>query len=367
MRQSVRLTILLSGVLAATVPGTTVGQSPGQASPFPAALPSSIVVIGHSGATGYDSDPQAPGTDNEANSWATGTNPDVASVYLRVLARNPSVAGNVQNFAIDGSAILSLTEQARQAVAVTPTPDLVLVQSIDNDIHCDGTDDANYEPYRAHLTEVLDTLTTGLPNAEIFFVSQWADVATYDRAAVPLRSQQFTGGGPCDVVDPTTTQIDPAREAYLQGLVDHYFGIITETCAKYPTCRTDGGALQHMDLAPEDLSPDLNHLSVSGHARMAAITFEALYGPSATIEAKDLSLTPRAISLPASHGATIVLRNDGRLVHNLTIDALGIQVVASPGTTAEVIVPPIPPGTYTFYCSVSGHREAGMEGTLTVP
>ncbi len=153
----------------------------------------------------------------------------------------------------------------------------MLVQSIDNDIRCDGTDEANYEPFRTRLVEVMDILTTGLPDAQVFFVSQWADVATYDRVAVPLRPQQFTGDGPCDVVDPTTMRVDPAKEAYLQGLVDAYFGIITDVCAAYPACRTDGGANQRMDLAAEDLSGDMNQLSVSGHAKMAAIEFEALY------------------------------------------------------------------------------------------
>ena len=236
------------------------------------------MVIGHSGATGYDSDPQRPDVDIGKNSWATGTNPDVDSVYLRVLAHNPAVAGNRSNLAIDGSDVTSLIDQAHQAVALTPAPELVLVQSIDNDIQCDGSDAANYEPYRSKLTEVLDTLGTGLPKAQVFFVDQWADVSTYDRAAFAVDPDHITGTGPCDVVDPNTKQIVPSKEAYLQGLVDDYFGIITDVCSKYPACRTDGGAMHKMDLAPADLSTDMNHLSVAGHAKMAQIAFDALYG-----------------------------------------------------------------------------------------
>ena len=94
----------------------------------------------------------------------------------------------------------------------------------------------------------------------------------------PSTPIHITGAGPCDTVDPTTKQIVPAKEAYLQGLVDDYFGIITAVCSKYPACRTDGGAMQGMDLAPTDLSTDMNHLSVAGHAKMAQIAVGALYG-----------------------------------------------------------------------------------------
>ena len=54
--------------------------------------PNAIAVLGHSGATGYDS--QAAGVDARENSRATGDNPAVDSIYLRLLALNPAVRGH---------------------------------------------------------------------------------------------------------------------------------------------------------------------------------------------------------------------------------------------------------------------------------
>jgi hypothetical protein len=236
------------------------------------------VAIGHSGLTGYDSDPDAPGTDATANSWATGTNPDVDSVYDRILAKNPAVKDHAANFAIDGSDVVSLLDQEKQAAAVTPTPELVIIQSIDNDIKCDGSDPQNYGPYRRKLTAVMDSLTQDLPNADVFFVSQWGSVKEYDRVARSIDPSHITGTGPCDPIDLTTRRFDPTHEAYLQHLVDHYWGIVTGVCAKYPACRTDQDAMQKMKLVKADLASDLNHLSVAGHAKMAALAWQALYG-----------------------------------------------------------------------------------------
>ena len=61
------------------------------------------------------------------------------------------------------------------------------------------------------------------------------------------------------------------------------------------------------------------------------------------------------------------LENEGLLPHNVTIEELDDRTVVhvSGGETGEGQVE-LPPGTYTYYCDVPGHRLAGMEGTFEV-
>jgi len=148
-----RLAILLLVALATACASASpplpspATQSASASAPLGPSAPVGVAVIGHSGATGYDSDPTQPGQDVGANSWATGTNPEVESIFLRLLADDPGLDGHATNLAIGGSNVVSLAQQATQLVRRTPLPRVVLVQSIDNDMRCDGTDAANYEPY----------------------------------------------------------------------------------------------------------------------------------------------------------------------------------------------------------------------------
>jgi plastocyanin len=65
---------------------------------------------------------------------------------------------------------------------------------------------------------------------------------------------------------------------------------------------------------------------------------------------------------------TIVMANMSPVEHNVTV-AQGTTVLgATPTFTGgtKTLTLKLKPGSYTFYCSVPGHRQAGMEGTLTV-
>jgi plastocyanin len=80
-----------------------------------------------------------------------------------------------------------------------------------------------------------------------------------------------------------------------------------------------------------------------------------------------LSYSTKQLSAKAG-AVTINFTNAAALEHNLTI-AEGSKVLgATPTFTggARTLTLTLKPGTYTFYCTVPGHRQAGMEGTLSV-
>lgn len=71
----------------------------------------------------------------------------------------------------------------------------------------------------------------------------------------------------------------------------------------------------------------------------------------------------------AAGKVTVEIKNDSPVPHNIAVEGNGVQSDVSDtvqnGGTADITVD-LPAGTYTYYCDIPGHRQAGMEGTLTV-
>jgi plastocyanin len=65
---------------------------------------------------------------------------------------------------------------------------------------------------------------------------------------------------------------------------------------------------------------------------------------------------------------TIAMRNTSPVAHDVSIEGAGVdekgKIVKGGGTST--VKAKLKSGSYTFYCSVDGHRQAGMKGTLTV-
>ncbi|RPH35274.1 MAG: copper oxidase [Chloroflexi bacterium] len=102
----------------------------------------------------------------------------------------------------------------------------------------------------------------------------------------------------------------------------------------------------------------------SPEASPGASAGEGGIGGEIAISAFDLGFEPSTVDVPEPGTYTVHFTNDGALVHDITFDGQPIQV-AQPGEmiTFEVT---IPEGGTTFLCSVPGHADGGMTGTVTV-
>jgi nitrite reductase (NO-forming) len=87
-------------------------------------------------------------------------------------------------------------------------------------------------------------------------------------------------------------------------------------------------------------------------------------GAVLNFNATEYSFTPSALKASAGK-TTIRLTDSGAEGHDFAIDALHVHITSAPGKTADATVI-LRPGTYTFYCSIPGHLQSGMQGKLTV-
>lgn len=85
------------------------------------------------------------------------------------------------------------------------------------------------------------------------------------------------------------------------------------------------------------------------------------------VSGNDFSFSPSSLTLQSGERVKITFENVGATPHNLIIEGTSIATKTIPKGKSDVIEFTAPSsGTYTIFCSVAGHRELGMVGTLEV-
>lgn len=104
-----------------------------------------------------------------------------------------------------------------------------------------------------------------------------------------------------------------------------------------------------------------------------------------TVTASDFKFTPDVLNLTEGRPVTLVLKNSGSVEHTIASAYFSTQqltvrgqsdqgetaaklkfVAVNPGATAEITFTPRGRGRFQFICSIEGHAEAGMVGTIVV-
>lgn len=151
-----------------------------------------------------------------------------------------------------------------------------------------------------------------------------------------------------------------------------FYAVIGTTA---PADAPPSGQLLKCDLATTEAdaaaaavgSPPATTPSTEAPATETATETSAATGATAvTVTQGDLFFDPKEFTIAANTDVQVTITNGGALAHDFVIDELGVKTaLLNPGESVTITINAAA-GSYTFYCSVPGHREAGMVGTLTV-
>lgn len=115
-------------------------------------------------------------------------------------------------------------------------------------------------------------------------------------------------------------------------------------------------------------SPKLNYGPTQSTSTQPVVSV-APSGPvkEIAVSAKEFAYTPSSITVSKGQTVKIDFTNNGTVAHNFTITELNVATkTIGPGETDSVTFTPTTAGTFTFFCSVDGHRDLGLSGSLIV-
>jgi uncharacterized cupredoxin-like copper-binding protein len=107
--------------------------------------------------------------------------------------------------------------------------------------------------------------------------------------------------------------------------------------------------------------------------------------PAIAMQGNEFTFQPANVTLQRGQRVRIQLENTGQQTHDInseipasnvversagghthTTPPADVHVIVDRGRTATLIFTPTQAGTFDFWCSLPGHREAGMVGKFTV-
>jgi manganese oxidase len=83
-----------------------------------------------------------------------------------------------------------------------------------------------------------------------------------------------------------------------------------------------------------------------------------------SVSMTEFKFSPASITVP--EGGQLAVSNDGSMVHNLVIEGGPATRDLSAGQSETLDLSGLAAGTYAFSCTIAGHAESGMTGTLTI-
>lgn len=246
------------------------------------ALPNSMASTGDSITRAYDSTSSGCFlSDCPQYSWSTGTagTSSVNSHYLRILAANNAIRGNVYNDAKTGAQMVALDGQLKTAASQGVQYATVLMGA--NDVCTSSI--STMTPTATFQSEFQTALTDFFaadPNAHVFVSSipniyqLWS--LEHTNSTAEFEWQSF---GICQsMLSSSNTEAD--RQAVVsQEQADN--NALATVCAQFANCKWDNLATYNYAFKTSDISTiDYFHPSISGQNSLAGVTWGASYWPT---------------------------------------------------------------------------------------